>query len=72
MFGNLLRASGAVERISKAAQNELANLVTLLLVSPWRNDEIRGLPHTDYLLIMALGLFAFILIPQEAFSLQSS
>lgn len=31
MFGNLLRESGGVERLSAAAQNELANIVTLLL-----------------------------------------
>lgn len=31
MFGNLLRESGVVERLSAAAQNELANIVTLLL-----------------------------------------
>ncbi|MBI2207786.1 MAG: sodium ion-translocating decarboxylase subunit beta [Candidatus Rokubacteria bacterium] len=31
MFGNLLRESGVVERLSQAAQNELANIVTILL-----------------------------------------
>lgn len=31
MFGNLLRESGVVERLSSAAQNEMANIVTLLL-----------------------------------------
>jgi oxaloacetate decarboxylase beta subunit len=31
MFGNLLREAGVVERLSKAAQNELANVVTLFL-----------------------------------------
>jgi oxaloacetate decarboxylase beta subunit len=31
MFGNLLRESGVVERLSNAAQNELANVVTILL-----------------------------------------
>jgi carboxybiotin decarboxylase len=31
MFGNLLREAGVVERLSKAAQNELANVVTMLL-----------------------------------------
>jgi len=31
MFGNLLRACGVVERLSLAAQNELANIVTILL-----------------------------------------
>ena len=31
MFGNLLRESGVVERLSKTAQNELANVVTIFL-----------------------------------------
>jgi oxaloacetate decarboxylase beta subunit len=31
MFGNLLRESGVVERLSSVAQNEMANIVTLLL-----------------------------------------
>ncbi|MEI6876102.1 MAG: sodium ion-translocating decarboxylase subunit beta, partial [Spirochaetota bacterium] len=31
MFGNLIRESGVLERLSKTAQNELAYLVTLLL-----------------------------------------
>jgi len=31
MFGNLLRECGVVERLSMAAQNELANIVTILL-----------------------------------------
>jgi len=61
MFGNLLRASGAVERLSKAAQAELANLVTLLLGitigGTMRYEEFLT-PAT--LLIMALGLIAFI------------
>jgi carboxybiotin decarboxylase len=31
MFGNLLRESGVVDRLSQAAQNELASIVTILL-----------------------------------------
>ena len=31
MFGNLVRESGVLERLSQTAQNELAYLVTLLL-----------------------------------------
>src|SRR5215216_5987089 len=31
MFGNLLRESGVLERLSSAAQNEMANIVTILL-----------------------------------------
>ena len=31
MFGNLIRESGVVERLSEGAQNELTNLTTLFL-----------------------------------------
>jgi oxaloacetate decarboxylase beta subunit len=31
MFGNLLREAGVLERLSQAAQNEMANIVTILL-----------------------------------------
>ena len=31
MFGNLLKESGVTERLSKAAQNEIINIVTILL-----------------------------------------
>jgi len=31
MFGNLLRESGVLERLSQAAQNEMTNIVTILL-----------------------------------------
>ncbi len=31
MFGNLMRESGVLDRLSQAAQNELANIVTILL-----------------------------------------
>lgn len=61
MFGNLIRESGVLERLSKAAQNELANLVTLLL-----GITIGGTMHyekfLDYrtLLIMLMGLVAFV------------
>lgn len=61
MFGNLIRVSGVLERLSKTAQNELANLVTLLL-----GITIGGTMHYEKflqpmtLLILALGLVAFI------------
>lgn len=61
MFGNLIRESGVLERLSKAAQNELANLVTLLL-----GITIGATMHYDKfldvktLLIMAMGLVAFV------------
>ncbi|MDR3119810.1 MAG: sodium ion-translocating decarboxylase subunit beta, partial [Clostridiales bacterium] len=61
MFGNLIRACGVLERLSLAAQNELANLVTLLLGitigATMRADEFLR-PIT--LFILALGLVAFV------------
>lgn len=61
MFGNLIRECGVLERLSRTAQNELANLVTLLLGitigSTMRADQFLQL---QTLLIMALGLVAFI------------
>jgi sodium ion-translocating decarboxylase beta subunit len=61
MFGNLIRVSGVLERLSQTAQNELANLVTLLLgitIGATMHYEKFLQPIT--LLILALGLFAFI------------
>ncbi|MDR1687351.1 MAG: sodium ion-translocating decarboxylase subunit beta [Clostridiales bacterium] len=61
MFGNLIRESGVLERLSKAAQNELANLVTLLLgitIGATMHYEKFLQPIT--LLIMVLGLAAFV------------
>jgi oxaloacetate decarboxylase beta subunit len=61
MFGNLIRECGVLERLSQSAQNELANLVTLLLgitigstmLADKFIDPVTGL-------ILLLGLFAFI------------
>ena len=61
MFGNLIRECGVLERLSKAAQNELANLVTLLL-----GVTIGGTMHYQEflqpmtLLILGLGFIAFV------------
>lgn len=61
MFGNLIRECGVLERLSNSAQNELANLVTLLLGitigSTMRYEEFLK-PIT--LLIMAVGFVAFV------------
>lgn len=61
MFGNLLKESGVVENLSNAAQNELANLVTLVLgiVIGGTMTADRFLTF-DVLLIMALGAVAFV------------
>ncbi len=62
MFGNLMRESGVVDRLAKGAQNELANIVTILLglaiSTKMTGDEFLK-PMT--LGIMGLGLVAFIL-----------
>ena len=60
MLGNLMRESGVVERISKTAQNELMNIVTIFLgitVGATANAENFLRPTT--LLIICLGLIAF-------------
>ncbi len=61
MFGNLLRESGVVERLSQVAQNELAYLVTLLLgISIGGSMAAEKFLNLDTLLILAMGLVAFI------------
>jgi oxaloacetate decarboxylase beta subunit len=61
MFGNLIRECGVLNKLSLAAQNELASLVTILLgitiASTMTSDRFVRL---DTLLIIALGLFAFV------------
>jgi oxaloacetate decarboxylase beta subunit len=62
MFGNLLREAGVVDRLSKAAQNELSNVVTLLLGITIGSTMIASeflTPQT--ILIICMGLVAFIL-----------
>ncbi len=61
MFGNLVRECGVLERLSQSAQNELANLVTLLLgitIGSTMTAETFLAPTT--LLILGIGLLAFI------------
>lgn len=61
MFGNLIRESGVIERLSNAAQNELANLVTILLgVTIGSTMAADSFLKTDTLFIMGMGLVAFI------------
>jgi len=62
MFGNLLRESRVVERLSQAAQNELLNITTLLLgLTIGSTMEGGAFLRLDTLGIMALGLAAFVL-----------
>ena len=61
MFGNLIRECGALNSLSETAQGTLANLITLLLgitISFSMRAEFFVTPQT--VMIMALGLFAFI------------
>lgn len=61
MFGNLIREVGVLERLSKAAQNELANLVTLFLGITIGSTMIaQDFLNARTLLIIAMGLFAFV------------
>ena len=61
MFGNLIREAGVLERLSKAAQNELANLVTLLLgITIGATMHYEKFLNMQTLLILAMGLVAFI------------
>lgn len=60
MFGNLIRESGVVERLSKTAQNELTNIVTIFLgwtVGATANAQT--FLSLETLKIIALGLVAF-------------
>lgn len=61
MFGNLIRECGVLDNLSSTAQKELANLVTLFLgitIAFTMRGEKFLTPAT--LLIMGLGLFAFV------------
>lgn len=62
MFGNLMRESGVVERISKTAQNELMNIITIFLglsVGSTATGKVFLSPKT--IGIILLGLFAFMM-----------
>ena len=62
MFGNLLTVSGVTDRISKAAQNELMNIVTIFLgVSVGATASAENFLQWKTLFIIALGLTAFCL-----------
>jgi oxaloacetate decarboxylase beta subunit len=61
MFGNLIRESGVLERLSKTAQNELAYLVTLLLgITIGASMKAADFITWKTLLIMGMGLVAFV------------
>lgn len=62
MLGNLLRESGVVDRLAGAAQNEIANVTTLLLglaIGGTMNGN--AFIRVETLYILAIGLLAFVM-----------
>lgn len=60
MFGNLLNVSGVTDRLSKTAQNEIINIVTIFLgISVGATASAKTFLDAKTLLIIALGLVAF-------------
>ena len=60
MFGNLIRECGVLEELSKAAQNELSIVTLLLGISVGASMTAQNFLTVQTLLIMLLGLIAFI------------
>ena len=61
MFGNLIRECGVLDSLSDTAQNVLANLITIFLgITIGTRMVATEFLRTDTLLILGLGLFAFI------------
>jgi len=62
MLGNLLKMSGVVDRLSKAAENEIINIATLFLgLAIGATMNAAAFLNFDTGKIMILGLFAFVL-----------
>lgn len=73
MLGNLLRECGVTERLSKTAQNELCNIVTIFLgTSVGATATATAFLSFETLGILAMGICAFIFALSAAFCLQSS
>ena len=61
MFGNLIRECGVLNTMSDAAQNMLSNLITLLLgITIAFSMQAESFVAVDTILIMVIGLFAFV------------
>ena len=61
MFGNLIRECGVLDTLSETAQKVLANLVTILLgITIASQMQAEKFLQGETLLILGLGLFAFI------------
>jgi oxaloacetate decarboxylase beta subunit len=62
MLGNLLRESGVVDRLRKAAENEIINIATLFLgLTVGATMSAESFLDLQTIAILALGLVAFIL-----------
>ena len=62
MFGNLVRECGVLGTMSDTAQNNLANLITLLLgITISFSMQAENFVTVQTLLIMLIGLFAFVM-----------
>ena len=60
MFGNLIKESGVAERLSRTAQNELINIVTILLgLAVGSKLQAEQFLRVETLGILVLGLIAF-------------
>ena len=60
MFGNLLNVCGVTDRLSKTAQNELMNIVTIFLgITVGATASAENFLKVETLLIIACGLIAF-------------
>jgi len=62
MFGNLIRECGVLGTMSETAQDQLANLITLLLgITISFSMKAEAFVKWETLMIMAIGLFAFVM-----------
>ena len=62
MFGNLVRECGVLNTMAETAQNTLANLITLLLgLTISFSMQAEQFVTVDTIMIMAIGLFAFVM-----------
>ena len=62
MFGNLIRECGVLGTLSDTAQNQLANLITLLLgITISFSMQAENFVKVETIMIMVIGLFAFVM-----------
>lgn len=62
MLGNLFNVSGVADRLSKTAQNELCNIITIFLgVSVGATANAQNFLKLETIFIICLGLVAFII-----------